>query len=104
MDSPQASVWLLPGLALALPDLRLVLVFAAADMAVFVSRFSWFGLLDGPHTGFGGGPLGAFEVAIFVRAVVLTICVIAWIRSREPVPTLEPRPPDRERPRVQVPA
>ncbi len=102
--SPQYSVWLLPWFALALPHLRLFLLFEAADMAVFVTRFSWFGLLDGHHNGFAGSPLGAFEVAIFVRAVVLTICVIAWIRSREPAPTLEPRPPDRERPRVQVPA
>lgn len=102
--SPQYSVWLLPWFALALPHLRLFLAFEAADMAVFVTRFSWFGLLDGHHNGFAGSPLGAFELAILVRAVVLAICVIAWVRSREDAPSLEPRPPERERPRVQVPA
>ena len=94
--SPQYSVWLLPWFALALPHLRLFLAFEAADMAVFVTRFSWFGLLDGHHNGFAGSPLGAFEVAIFVRAVVLIICVIAWVRSREAAPSLEPRHPQTE--------
>src|SRR6185436_10421293 len=71
--SPQYSVWLLPWFALALPHLRLFLLFEAADMAVFVTRFSWFGLLDGHHNGFAGSPLVAFvglRVAMFLIGVV----------------------------------
>ena len=100
--SPQYSVWLLPWFALALPHLRLFLAFEAADMAVFVTRFSWFGLLGGHHNGFAGSPLGAFEVAILVRAAVLVVCVIAWIRAGEPIPRLEQPPPDRTDARVEV--
>jgi glycosyl transferase family 87 len=101
--SPQYSVWLLPWFALALPNLRLFLAFEAADMAVFVTRFSWFGLLGGHHNGFAGSPLGGFEVAILVRAAVLILCVIAWVRAGEPVPRLERPPPERTDARVEVP-
>jgi uncharacterized membrane protein len=101
--SPQYSVWLLPWFGLALPNLRLFLAFEAADMAVFVTRFSWFGLLGGHHNGFAGSPLGAFEVAILVRAAVLVVCVIGWIRAGEPIPRPERPPPDRTDARVEVP-
>jgi uncharacterized membrane protein len=80
--SPQYSLWLLPWFALVLPDLRLFAAFQAADVAVFVTRFSWFGELSG----LGGLPIGAFEVAVLVRAVVLGACLVAWVRRREPVP------------------
>jgi uncharacterized membrane protein len=101
--SPQYSVWLLPWFALALPNLRLFLAFEAADVAVFVTRFSWFGLLGGHHDGFAGSPLGAFEVAILLRAAVLVVCVIGWIRAGEPIPRPERPPPDRTDARVVVP-
>ena len=102
--SPQYSVWLLPWFALALPNLRLFIAFEAADMAVFVTRFSWFGLLDERHNGFAGSPLGAFEAAIFVRALVLVVCVVAWMRRREPPPELEPPAPIEDEARAPVPA
>jgi hypothetical protein len=102
--SPQYSVWLLPWFALALPNLRLFIAFEAADIAVFVTRFSWFGLLDERHNGFAGSPLGAFEAAIFVRALVLVVCVVAWIRRREPPPELEPTAPIEDEARAPVPA
>jgi uncharacterized membrane protein len=101
--SPQYSVWLLPWFALALPGLRLFIAFEAADIAVFVTRFSWFGLLDGRHNGFAGIPLGAFEVAVLIRAVVLIICVVAWIRRREPPPVPEPTAPVEDEVRARVP-
>jgi len=47
-----------------------------ADVAVFVTRFSYFGQL----TGFGGMPFGVFEVAIVVRTLVLVWCVVSWVR------------------------
>lgn len=80
--SPQYGLWLLPWFALALPDLRLFLAFEAADVAVFVTRFSFFGGLVGEQ----GLPFGAFEVAVLVRAAILVICVVAWVRRREPAP------------------
>jgi uncharacterized membrane protein len=80
--SPQYSLWLLPWFALALPDLRLFAAFELADVAVFVTRFSWFAEL----AGFGGTPIGAFEIAVVVRAVILLVCVVAWVRRREPAP------------------
>lgn len=89
--SPQYSLWLLPWFALVLPDLRLFAAFQAADVAVFVTRFSWFGELSG----LGGLPIGAFEVAVLVRTVVLVACVSAWVRRREPTPAPAGRHPAR---------
>lgn len=88
--SPQYGLWLLPWFALALPELRLFAAFEAADMAVFITRFSWFG----EYTGFGGLPMGFFKIAVLVRAVILVACVLAWVRRREaaPVPATRPEP------------
>jgi uncharacterized membrane protein len=88
--SPQYGLWLLPWFALALPNLRLFVAFQAADVAVFVTRFSFFGALEG----FGGLPFAAFEVAVLVRAVILAVCVVAWIRRRQdaPVPVARGEP------------
>ena len=57
--SPQFSLWLLPWLVLVLPGPRRFLAFEAADLAVFLTRFSFFGEL----TGVGGLPQWVFEVA-----------------------------------------
>src|SRR5581483_6190014 len=78
--SPQYGLWLLPWFALALPDLRLFALFEAADVAVFLTRFSWFGR----YSNLGGLPIGAFEIAVLVRSVVLLICLAAWVRRPEP--------------------
>jgi len=90
--SPQYGLWLLPWFALALPSPSAFVAFSIADTAVFVTRFSWFG----EFSGLGGLPIGAFQVAVLVRAVVLIWCVVAWIRrpqlgarsspAAEPVP------------------
>lgn len=94
--SPQYGLWLLPWFALALPDLRLFAAFEAADVAVFLTRFSWFGRLSG----FGGWPIGAFEIAVVIRALVLLACVVAWVirprRSLDADATVDivPRPAD----------
>jgi len=76
--SPQYGLWLLPWFALALPDLRLFAAFEAADVAVFVTRFSFFGR----YTGIGGLPFDVFEVAILFRAVVLVAILAAWTYRR----------------------
>jgi uncharacterized membrane protein len=83
--SPQYGLWLLPWFALVLPNWKLFALFEAADLAVFVTRFSWFGELSGT----GGLPLGAFEIAIVLRAAVLFVCLVAYLRSKgEPLPAL----------------
>ena len=84
--SPQYGLWLLPWFALTLPDLRLFAAFQVADVAVFVTRFQFFAR----YTGVGPGmPFWSFEVAAAVRAVVLVVCVVAWVRRLEPVPAAE---------------
>ena len=74
--SPQYGLWLLPWFALALPNLRLFAAFEAVDVAVFLTRFSWFGR----YTGVGGLPIGAFEMAVLIRAAILVWCLVAWVR------------------------
>ena len=89
--SPQYGLWLLPWFALALPrlgripPLGLFALFEATDIAVFVTRFSWFGR----YAGVGGAPLGAFELAVVIRAAVLVACLVAWVRQRTPAPDAE---------------
>jgi hypothetical protein len=70
---------LLPWFALALPNLRLFAAFEAVDVAVFLTRFSWFGR----YTGVGGLPIGAFEAAVLVRAAILVWCLVTWVRRPE---------------------
>ena len=86
--SPQFSLWLLPWLVLLLPDLRRFIAFEAADLAVFFTRFSFFGEL----TGFGGSPRWVFEAAVVVRAAVLVWCVVSWVRAPSRSPSRDPVP------------
>ena len=80
--SPQYGLWLLPLFVLAFPNLPLFVAFEAADLAVFVTRFSWFGRLSG----LGGAPLGAFQLALMIRAAVLVACLVVWVlRDQEDV-------------------
>jgi uncharacterized membrane protein len=90
--SPQYGLWLLPWFPLALPSAPLFAMFEAADVAVFVTRFSWFGRYQ-LHV--GGVPLGAFQLALVIRAAVLIACLVAWVRRREGGLTL-PKPPQLE--------
>jgi hypothetical protein len=90
--SPQFSLWLLPWFALAFPKLWLFVAFEAADVAVFVTRFSWFGRYSGIEGGVSGVPLGVFEIAVVVRAAILVLCVVGWVRGRHgAVSPVEPR-------------
>jgi uncharacterized membrane protein len=86
--SPQYSLWLLPWFALALPNPWLFATFEAADVAVFVTRFSWFGRLSHDlgqlaFSGYRGVPIGAFQVALVIRAAVLVVCLGAWALGKE---------------------
>ena len=82
--SPQYGLWLLPWFGLALPNPWLFGAFELADVAVFVTRFSWFGRLsadlqDPAFAGYHGVPLGGFQIALLVRAAVLMACLAAWV-------------------------
>ena len=85
--SPQYGLWLLPLFALALPPLGpiraiwLFVAFEATDVAVFVTRFTWFHTLA-PYEG-GGAPFWAFEAAVLARAAVLVLCLVAWVTGRQ---------------------
>ena len=92
--SPQYGVWLLPWFALALPSLPLLVAFSLADVAVFLTRFAWFARL----AGLGGLPIGAFELAVLVRAAILVGCLVGWVAR--PVSAV----PDERRVAAQVPA
>jgi uncharacterized membrane protein len=80
--SPQFSLWLLPWFALALPGLKgvpalgLFAAFEAADVSVFVTRFTWFGI--------GGPDQWVFETAVVLRALILVVCVVAWVLGPSP--------------------
>ncbi len=82
--SPQYGLWLLPLFALALPNLPLFIAFEAADVAVFLTRFTWFGRFgadngDPAFAGFHGAPLGGFELAVVARDAILVLCLVAWV-------------------------
>jgi uncharacterized membrane protein len=80
--SPQYGLWLLPVLALALPDIKPFVAFSVADVAVFVTRFWFFEELSAGT----GTPQWLFEVAVGVRAIVLLWCVAAWLaRDADPL-------------------
>lgn len=89
--SPQYGLWLLPWFALVMPELRFFIAFEVADIAVFVTRFSFFGEL----TDVGGLSFGWFEIAIIARAVILVACVIAWMRRPSETLPITSDPPTR---------
>ena len=80
--SPQYGLWLLPWFALVLPDPAPFVAFSLADVAVFLTRFSWFGRTSD----MGGLPIEAFEIAVVVRAAVLVWCLVAWARRPQTAP------------------
>jgi hypothetical protein len=88
--SPQYSLWLLPWFALVGVRPWLFAGFQAAEVAVFLTRFSWFGRLfhDLGRAGFAsyhGVPIGAFEITVLIRDALLLLAIVLWAR-REPLP------------------
>ena len=84
--SPQYSLWLLPLFAMTMPTLRRFVAFEIADIAVFVTRFWFFGTYTGvmvlPQQWW-------FEVALGLRAAVLMWCLVGWVRDdMAPLPRL----------------
>jgi hypothetical protein len=80
-------LWLLPWFALGMVDLRAFIAFEAIDVAVFFTRFSFFGRLSG----YGGLSFGTFEIAIVLRTLILIWCLAQWVRR-----------PTRELPEVHL--
>src|SRR5262249_11733471 len=108
--SPQYSLWLLPWLVLIGVSPWLFAAFEAAEVAVFLTRFSWFGRLfhDVGRAGFAnyhGFPIGAFEVTVLVRDALLLLIIWMWAprESRPADPPLLAPAIDRLRPRVGQP-
>jgi uncharacterized membrane protein len=96
--SPQYGLWLLPWFVLALPVLPLFLAFEATDVAVFITRFGFFGRLSraadptGPFGAYGGYSMFTFQSMVVLRAAVLLACVVVWTlqRGEDPVAEAEP--------------
>jgi uncharacterized membrane protein len=100
--SPQYGLWLLPWFALALPSPTLFVLFELSDVSVFLTRFTYFGRLAGDggdpaFAGYHGAPLGAFELAVAVRAVILLACLVVWVRGLRERPALEGNDPVLDR-------
>jgi uncharacterized membrane protein len=79
--SPQYSLWLLPWFALTMPRLRRFIAFEVADVAVFVTRFWFFGTYIGTLQWVSQT---WFEIAIGVRFAVLLWCLVGWVRDEIP--------------------
>ncbi|WP_370326735.1 glycosyltransferase 87 family protein [Euzebya sp.] len=90
VHSPQFSLWLLPLLALARVDLRLVAAWALADTAVVLTRFPFLAGQQGVEPALGYEPFG---LAVAVRAVLLVAVVAAGIRTPRPAPAPPGTPP-----------
>jgi uncharacterized membrane protein len=76
--SPQYDLWLLPLFVLCLPRLWTFVLFQVTDVAVYVTRFRFFGSFVGEPWGW---PERWFQTAIGARWVVLVVSLIVWIRS-----------------------
>lgn len=85
--SPQYSLWLLPWIALVEPGVGLFAAFSAAEVAVFLTRFTWFGTLMAEagvaaYHGYHGATLREFQIALLVRDAVLVAYLVTWTLRR----------------------
>lgn len=100
--SPQYSLWLLPLFALSLPNVRLFMAFELADVAVYYTRFRWFGGLQVEENApiDEGLPAWAFKAALVIRMAILVAALVAWVlarsdrRAEDLAPRLVPYPVD----------
>jgi uncharacterized membrane protein len=80
--SPQYGLWLLPWFALVGPGLRRFVAFEVSDVAVFVTRFWFFGTFTGVME---APQQWMFETAVLARTAILVWCLVGWIRT-DPAP------------------
>jgi hypothetical protein len=94
--SPQYDLWVMVLLALAGAPLAVAVVFAAADVAYFVTAFSWLRLM--PHSHWFGPHV--LRPAVAVKTTMLFV-VVAWavwaivrphLKSSRPLPVVERGP------------
>ena len=78
--SPQYGLWLVPLFALCVPSFRVFALFQVADVAVFLTRFRFFGGYVGQPWGW---PASWFRIALLVRTAVLVLALVVWIRSTD---------------------
>ena len=82
--SPQYGLWLLPWFALVLTDARWFVAFELTDVAVFLTRFRYFGSLP-PLSAAWGWPAAWLQWADAARWLVLVAILVHWVRT-EPLP------------------
>jgi uncharacterized membrane protein len=80
--SPQYGLWLLPWFALVAPTFRPYIALQAAEVLVFITRFSFFGTLQGRS----GVSYSVVALALVLRAAALGWVLVEWVRTREPAP------------------
>ena len=79
VHSPQYALWIIPLVAMLNVPWRYVFFYMASDLAVFVSGFYWFTVMDRPAPGW----LGVFEIAVWARALALVaLGAAAWSAER----------------------
>lgn len=79
--SPQYGLWLLPWFVLVGTNFRLFLAFEVAEVLVFATRFRFFGgLVHEPW----GWPEAWFQWAVLLRAALLVLILIDWVRQKAP--------------------
>lgn len=87
--SPQFSLWLLPFLALAMPPVWALVLFAITDVAVHATVFPYVGGVLGLTAPVAVWPL---DVAVVARAAVLVVAaVVGWRRAAGGVTTADLR-------------
>lgn len=80
--SPQYALWMAPFLVMLDIPWRAVLAYLAAEVAVLVSGFYWFTVIDQPAPAWKG----ALEAAVWVRALTLVVLIACSLRARRLVP------------------
>lgn len=79
--SPQYSLFLLPLVALLVPDVRLFLAFGVTEWLIFITRYDRFPVAP---------PSLGLELAVVARDLVLVAWVLAWIIRPSPAPDVGP--------------
>jgi uncharacterized membrane protein len=89
VHSPQYALWVVPLLVMLDTPWRFVFAYLAADLALFISGFYWFTVMDTPSPAW----LGIFEATVWARAAALAALVLASLKANRLLPApAEPEP------------
>lgn len=97
--SPQYGLWLLPLFVLCVPSFRTFAAFQIVDVAVYVTRFRFFGGYVGEPWGW---PEAWFQAAVLARAGVLIVALAIWIRATDEPLTIRFRVGERSAARMEA--